>query len=106
MDAAQAVAAYKRQHGLGEVPVCGIGADPPVLHGTNACAYYEVEGNIWMSADEGADVAYVGTCRHAGGVVLRPLFVKVDGVWRHCLTGRESDFGQWAKADAILVPRG
>lgn len=98
MDAVQAVAAYKERFDLGEVAVCGIHAGPSMLHGVNGCAYFEVEGNIWMSPDEEADVAYVGTCRHAGGIVLRPLFVKIDDVWRHAFTGRESDFPHWEKA--------
>ncbi|MBO4353175.1 MAG: hypothetical protein J5818_06765 [Eggerthellaceae bacterium] len=103
MDGKEAVSAYKKAFGIGEVAVCGIEADPPMLHGVNGCVYLEAEGNIWMSLDEKADVAYVGTCRHAGGVVLRPLFVKVDGVWRNAFTGRESDFSHWEKATDSLV---
>ena len=49
----------------------------------------EIDGNVWMAVGGEGNVAYVGTSRHGGHMVLRPLFAKVDGTWFNLVTGKE-----------------
>lgn len=95
MEGAQAIRAYCEAEGIREVPVCGMEELPLVLRGADGGRYAEVDGNIWMPLGGRCDVAYVGTSRHGGHMTLRPLFAKVDGVWRNTATGREADFTAW-----------
>ncbi|MGN0078302.1 MAG: GAF domain-containing sensor histidine kinase [Coriobacteriales bacterium] len=37
-----------------------------------------------------AEVAYLGTGRHGGGIILRPLFIKESGSWVNATTGKEA----------------
>ena len=73
------------------------------MRGTNGCLYREVDTNIWMNAQDDDGIAYVGTSRHAGGVVLRPLFLNIEGMWLNALTGRETDFPKWRRKTADIV---
>lgn len=79
---------------LREVPVCGfeglrlVGADGRIYHETATA-----RSNIWRSVEDGS-VIYVGTSRHHGGVVLRPLYVLVDGMWLNAVTGKPAP--SWA----------
>ena len=95
MDCAATVREYCERRGITEVPVVGMDDMPLVLHGTDGKSYMEVDGNVWMALGDSHEVAYVGTSRHGGHMVLRPLFVKLDGVWRNSTTGRETDFTSW-----------
>ena len=106
MDNSKVVAEYRHSHNIGEVPICGIDPATFEMKGTNGCLYREVDTNIWMNAKEDDGIAYVGTSRHAGGVVLRPLFLNIEGIWLNAVTGRETDFPKWRKktADAVSVP--
>ena len=88
VDYAQAARSYCEQAGIGEVPVCGMEELPLVLRGVDGNRYTEVDGNIWMAIGGEGSVAYVGTSRHGGHMVLRPLYVMVDGVWRNLITGK------------------
>ena len=87
---------YCRAHNIVEVPVWDMSDAPLTVYDCDHRAYREVGTNIWMPVDNPGDVAYVGTSRHAGGVVLRPLFLKIDGVWRNAMSGRETDFLSWS----------
>ena len=98
MGSADLVRAFCERKGIGEVQVCDMEPSPLVLRGVNGKRYAEVEGNVWMALGGDSDVAYVGTSRHGGHMALRPLFVKVEGVWRNAVTGRESDFTRWKHA--------
>ena len=80
---------------------------PLVLHGSNGHSYYEVETNIWMDTHGDGDVAFVGTSRHAGGIVLRPMFLNIEGIWLNAITGRETDFLAWkSQGNKIVVQPG
>jgi len=88
VDRMLAARAYCKRAGVAEVPVCGMEDMPLVLHGIDGNRYIEVDGNIWMAVGGEGIVAYVGTSRHGGHMVLRPLFVKVDGAWINLVTGK------------------
>ena len=88
VDNARAARSYCEQMGFREVPVCGMEDMPLVLRGVDGNRYIEVDGNVWMAVGGEGDVAYVGTSRHGGHMVLRPLYVMVDGMWRNLVTGK------------------
>ena len=96
---AQDIQSFCEREGIREVPVCGMEELPLVLRGTDGLRYAEVDGNVWMAIGGRDDVAYVGTSRHGGHMTLRPLFMKREGAWFNAVTGRESDFTAWNKAD-------
>lgn len=98
MECVERVRSYCERKGIGPVPICGIDDSPLVLDGADGNRYMERRGNVWMDIAGEGDVAYVGTSRHGGHITLRPLFVKIDGVWRSVLTGKPSDFGEWERA--------
>ena len=84
---------YRDAHGIREVGVCDITHEPhTVLHGDNGLRYQEIEGNIWMDVLDDPLVAYLGTGRHQGGIVLRPLYVDVGDKWVNATTGRDTTF--------------
>ena len=97
MDEVQLVRAHCEREGIGEVPVCDMNDGLLTLRGIDGNLYREVDGNIWMPFGGADDVAYVGTSKHGGHMTLRPLFVKVDGIWRNSTTGCVSDFASWNK---------
>ncbi len=88
VDYAQVARSYCEQAGIREVPVCGMEDMPLVLRGVDGNWYTEIDGNIWMAVGGEGTVAYVGTSRHGGHMVLRPLYVRIDGTWRNLMTGK------------------
>ena len=57
--------------------------------------FEEVETNIWGRMDEGASrrVLYLGTGKHAGGIILRALYFKLEsGEWINASTGSPAPF--------------
>lgn len=71
-----------------EVPICAMDAAQNLLYGADGMAFEEVTPNVWMSTGAERSVAYLGTGKHAGGIVLRPLFVRGDGgSWLNATTG-------------------
>lgn len=88
VDYAQRARLYCEQVGVGEVPVCGMEEMPLVLRGVDGNRYIEVDSNVWMAVGGKGSVAYVGTSRHGGHMVLRPLYAKIDGMWRNLITGK------------------
>ena len=88
VDNVEAARSYCEQMGICEVPVCGMDDAPLVLHGVDGNRYIEIDGNVWMAVGGEGSVAYVGTSRHGGHMVLRPLFVKVDDTWLNLVTGK------------------
>lgn len=70
-----------------EVPVCSMDAAQGLLHGADGGTYAEVTTNIWMRQDQSQRVAYLGTGRHGGGIILRPLFIREGASWKNATTG-------------------
>ena len=106
MDSSQVMAEYRRAHNIGEVPVVDMDAGKLLLFDSHGTAYKEVDTNIWMDLSGKSDVAYVGTSRHAGGVVLRPLFIRMGDEWYNAVTGHETDFPRWKNSRDIPVAAG
>ena len=79
------------KHAVEEVPVCDMDWEHSLLIGTDGRAYREIETNIW-AASATPDVLYLGTGRHGGGIVLRPLYVQICGTWLNVSTGRTAPF--------------
>ena len=100
VDYAQAAFSYCEQAGIGEVPVCGMEDMPLVLRGVDGNRYTEVDSNIWMAVGGEGIVAYVGTSRHGGHMVLRPLYVMIDGMWRNLITGKARSWDTFGYAPA------
>jgi len=55
-------------------------------------AFYELNSNIWK--ERGSSAAYLGTGRHGGGIMLRIMFVRVDGHWVNVATGQPAPFSE------------
>ncbi|WP_158539764.1 hypothetical protein [Gordonibacter sp. 28C] len=91
MDEAGKPRVFARKRVIGEVSVRDMDHERSLLIGIDDRAYREVETNIW-AAGEVPDVLYLGTGRHGGGIVLRPLYVLADGTWLNVSTGRTAPF--------------
>lgn len=79
------------ERNIGEVPIRDMDRSQSLLVDERGRRYHEINTNIWARTDGGLrDVVYLGTGRHGGGITLRPLYVKVEGVWRNATTGREA----------------
>lgn len=77
-----------------EVAVCGIDRERGLLLGADGQAFREWEPNTWVVAgEEHPGVVYLGTGRHGGGIVLRPLFVRDVAGWRNASTGARPPAG-------------
>ena len=76
-----------------EVAVCDIDAPGNRLIGADGRSSAEADPNTWVPETGFRDVVYLGTGRHGGGVVLRPLFVKRAGVWINVSTGKPAPSG-------------
>lgn len=87
---AQKVAAYVKSHEIVEVPICDMQSVGSLLEGVDGRTFREIATNIWANVEGGDGVVYLGTGRHGGGIVLRPLFVMLDGVWVNASTGKEA----------------
>lgn len=96
---------YLSACGAGEVPICDMDSEANVLIGPDGRAFVEVETNIWVDRDRFERVAYLGTGRHGGGIVLRPMFVKTEGVWKNVTTGREAPAGMFESYDIDMIDR-
>lgn len=82
--------AWRKPGGIPEVAICDMDSRTQLLTGVNGCVYREINTNIWVNALEYDGVAYLGTGRHGGGIILRPLFVESDGKWLNASTGAEA----------------
>ncbi len=83
---------YQLRRGAREVPIAGMSKDKERLISSSGESFYELAcSNLWRSDDaDKRDFLYVGTGKHAGGVVLRPVLANVGGHWINVFTGRES----------------
>ena len=50
--------------------------------------YKEVCTNQFVDLDGSHDLRFLGTGRHQGGIVLRPLYGRIDGLWYNISTGK------------------
>ena len=72
-----------------EVGVVSIDKTRGLLVGSDGRSYREWEPNTWADSGEARpQVVYLGTGRHGGGIVLRPLFVRTSDGWVNATTGR------------------
>ena len=78
---------------VAEVAVCDMDAKASLLIGVDGRRFKEVKTNLWMPIEGVRDTAYLGPGRHGGGIVLKPLYVALDGSWRNVTTGREAPLG-------------
>ncbi|NTU89172.1 MAG: hypothetical protein HGA54_04595 [Actinobacteria bacterium] len=85
---------YCEARGIVRVSVCGIDSVNRVLAGEDGRAYREIETNYWASEpEETNEVAYLHSNLHHGGIVLRPMFVKIEGAWYSTTTGKAAPAG-------------
>lgn len=87
---AKSVAEYIKTQGISEVPICDMENSGPLLTGIDGRSFYEVDTNIWADAEHDEGVMYLGTGRHGGGIVLRPLFVRMGDAWLNATTGKDA----------------
>lgn len=78
--------------GIAPVAVAGIDAQAGQLIGEDGRRYTEIEPNLWVSLED-SSVAYLGTGRHGGGIVLRALYVHDGGGWLNVTTGKPAPPG-------------
>lgn len=99
--AEESIGSLLQERGIGEVPICDIDRAATQLVDGEGRRYREVATNLWIEAVPGTffDVVYLGTGRHGGGIVLRPLFAKEDGRWRNVSTGALAPAGLQAAFD-------
>lgn len=87
-----------------------------VLVTTEGSRFIEVESNVWAKVsgessaltalrnlkDKGAgditldNIRYVSASSHSGGVVVRPLYICLDGQWINISTGKKAVFTELA----------
>lgn len=88
--------AYVRMYVQGrydlDIQICDMQRMPNVLYSSEGREFREVKTNIWAENGPDSDALYLSTGRHNGGIMLRLLFVKIDGVWRNALTGKKVSF--------------
>lgn len=94
---AKTVKQLLRDKGVTEVPIVDMDYNKSLLYGSTGQVFREVSTNLWVTDDE--DVAYLGTGRHGGGIILRAMFVKVDGEWVNVVTGNNASFKVMASED-------
>ncbi len=91
---------------IGEVGVVDMDGSKKQLVGADGKVYHEIDFNVWADVDlsrRDVEVVYLGTGRHGGGVTLRPLFFKEDGIWYNFTTGREAPDGMPFRPEPISV---
>lgn len=88
------IQAFCEEHHITRVEVRGIDGVNHILLGEDGRAYHEIETNYWASEPEDTNfVAYLHSNLHHGGIVLRPTFVKIEGVWYSAITGKAAPAG-------------
>lgn len=88
------VHAFCEDRGIVRVSVCSVDNVNRVLVGEDGRTYLEIETNYWASEPEEVnEVAYLHSNLHHGGIVLRPMFVKIDGAWYSTMTGKAAPAG-------------
>lgn len=87
-----------------------------VLVTTEGSRFVEVESNVWAKVSDGSsepttfaseenarpsnssydNIRYVSASHHSGGVVVRPLYVYLEGKWINISTEKEAVFDELA----------
>lgn len=101
-----AVRAFRRAHDMGDVYVRDIDKVLNHLMDARGRRFAEMGANVWgkVGARDRA-ILYCGTGRHGGGVMLRPLFLRVDeGTWLNATTGRPAPTSLLGPACAASEP--
>ncbi len=92
---AEKLSEYKQSLGIAEVPICGV-EKGYLLRSADGRVFREIKTNIWMDAAvdtrKTGNIAYLGTGRHGDVIVLRPLFINIEGEWINASTGKKSSF--------------
>ena len=86
--------AYWVEHGIAPVIICGLDDAAHTLTGVDGRVYHEIETNYWACEPrETNTIAYLHSNLHHGGIVLRPMFIKVCGTWLNAATGAPAPAG-------------
>ena len=92
---AEKLSEYKQSLGIAEIPICGV-EKGYLLRSADGRVFREIKTNIWMDAAadtrKTGNIAYLGTGRHGDVIVLRPLFINIEGEWINASTGKKSSF--------------
>lgn len=74
----------------GEIAVADMDYQLSELTGVDGSRFYEITSNLWARFGENPPcVVYLGTGRHGGGIVLRPMYVRSsDGSWINTSSGK------------------
>lgn len=88
------IASFCREHGIVPVEVCGVDNFGGGLTGCDGRVYYETCTNCWACVPEERNVVvYLHANLHHGGILLRPMFVKIDGAWYSVFNGKPAPEG-------------
>lgn len=100
-ETARAARRWCEEQGVAPVRICGIDAGRGLLEAEGGELFHEVATNLWAPLDRRAPRAvYLGTGRHQGGLVLRPLYADFGKGWRNISTGKPAPEGMLEPADA------
>lgn len=75
---------------LREIPICDVDQKRGLLFSADGCVFHEISSNIWTDSEE--KIAYLGTGRHAGGIILRAMFVRMGAEWINIVTHERAAF--------------
>ncbi len=98
---------------LGDLAVYSI-ENGKILVTTDGSQFIEVESNVWAKVSDGPsarttpgdqankedngfsynNIRYVSASHHSGGVVVRPLYICLDGYWINISTGKRAVFAE------------
>lgn len=88
------LAKWQEENEIHEEPVCGMDYDRITLKDTRGREYVEACTNIWVTgSDDVCNAAYLGCGKHGAGILLRPLFGRIDGQWYNLGTGQPAPEG-------------
>lgn len=87
-DTLSLVRAFCEERGIDCVEICGIDSVNRLLKGKDSRVYFEIETNMWAADPESScETVYLHSNLHHGGIVLRPLYVKLEDTWYSVATG-------------------
>lgn len=73
----------------GEIAVADMDYHLSELTGVDGSRFYEITSNLWARfGEDPLQVVYLGTGRHGGGIVLRPLYVCSPDGWINVSSGK------------------
>ena len=99
MENAELVRAFRQTHDMIDIYIKGIDKEAHQLIDADGRRFEEIETNIWGETGIAREILYLGTGRHGGGVMLRPLFLRTSGgTWLNSTTGKVAPFDDCRKA--------